>query len=138
MNNIEVFNRVTAEVFKELYENFPKPIILKAAELRAAAEITEDGWWEVSRGARLNPAGCALVWLNAEGFIRYSDESGCSLFANVILTAKGFAALNKSPESLSSKPTIGERIKEMSKTATAEMVGSLVKTALSYATGIPA
>jgi hypothetical protein len=133
MSNIEVFNRVVATVFKELYSSFPKPVFLKAAELRVAAEITDDAWWEVTRGANLNPVGCALIWLHDEGFIRYSDEAGCSVFANVVLTAKGFAALNKSPESLASKPTIGERLKELSKTATSETVSNLVKIALSQA-----
>lgn len=130
MNNIEVFNRIVATVFKELYGSFPKPLVLRTSEIRSSSEIADADWWEVTRGAKLNPVGCALIWLHDEGFIRYTDESACSMFVNVILTAKGFAALNKSPESLSSKPTIGERLKELSMTASSEAVSSLVRIAL--------
>ena len=136
MNNIDVFNRVVASAFRQLYESFPKPTTLKAGDMRDDCGLSteEDGWWE-AKSNHMNPIGCALVWLNDEGFIRYLDQSGYTTFVNVVLTSKGFAALSKSPESLQSKPTIGQRFKELSKTASSESVSALVKFALGSAFG---
>lgn len=130
MTNIEAFNLITAEIFKELYSQFPRPITFSVREFRGRLNLPEEAWWEQERGAKLNPAGCALIWLQEEGFVRYTGESACLTFSGLVLTSKGLAALNKTPEALSAKPTIGERLKELSRTASVETVGSLVRLAL--------
>jgi len=132
MNNIQVFNRIAAFVFKELYESFPKPIIIRAGDIRSMAEIEDADWWEETRGIKGNSAGVAIIWLHDEGFIRYQTGSNDgSQFFGVVLTNKGFAALNRTPDALQAKPTVGDRLKELSKNATTEFVGGLVKIALS-------
>jgi hypothetical protein len=132
MSNIDVFNRVVAVVFKQLYEAFPKPICISAGDIRLAAEIADEDWWEETRGLKGNTAGAAVIWLHDEGFIRYVSTTGSGTqFAAVVLTSKGFAALNRTPDALEPKPTVGERLKDLSKTATSEFVNGLVKVALS-------
>lgn len=132
MSNIEVFTRVTAEVFKELYEAFPKPIILQAHDLRSKADISDEDWWEESRGIKGNSAGVAIIWLHDEGFIRYQTGSNDgSKFTGVVLTTKGLTAMNRPIKSLEASPTVGDRLKELSKTTSTEIVVGLVKIALS-------
>lgn len=130
MTNIELFNDVTAEIFRQLYSNFPRPITIEVSKIKSSVRIPKEAWWEDTRW-KLNPVGCALEWLRDEGFVRYKDQAAGLQFSDVILTSKGFAALNRSPESLETKPTIGERLKELSDTASTETVSGLVRLALS-------
>lgn len=131
MNNIEQFNQITASILKLLYENFPKPLFVHTSELREAFGIEEKDWWQDRIGT--NPIGITIRWLAAEGFVRYSDDSKGLSFAGLVLTSKGLAALHKVPEALSPRTTIGERLKELSKDASAETVKHLVTLALSFA-----
>lgn len=137
MTNIELFNVTTAAVFRDLYAQFPRPIALDVPALRTQLEIPEEDWWEVARGTPLNPIGCAIHWLRDEGFVRFTQESACVKFFGVVLTSKGFAALNRAPESLSAKTTVGDRLKSLSVAASTETVAALVRTALSSVTALP-
>lgn len=126
MDNIEIFNRIVVATFKDLYENFPRPMLILTSKIRSQVEISNEDWWEQMKQ---NPVSSALIWLRDEQFIRYADQTSGSQFIDVVLTSKGFAALNKSPEALSTQPTIGDRVKEYSKTCTKEAVGAIVKMA---------
>jgi hypothetical protein len=128
MNNIDQFNAIVAGIFCRLYSEFPKPVHLEVEKLRTELGVEAKDWWQERNGS--NPIGSAIEWLQVEGFIRYSSQAHCQLFANVVLTAKGFAALNKVPDALTSKPTIGERIKELSCVMSSEVASSLVRIAL--------
>jgi hypothetical protein len=133
MNNIEVFNQVVATVFKELYENFPKPVVLQVKDIRTKAMILDEDWWEMKSGTKANPVYSAVIWLQEEGYLRFTTHSAPTIFHDVILTSKGFAALNKAPESLTTQPTIGERLRAMTGTMTKDGVGELVKFAFASA-----
>ena len=129
MDNISLFNYVTASVLRLLYENFPNPIMLDTGKLRVEFGISDEDWHEYRGGG--NSIGSDIRWLGDEGFVRYASEAGRgTAFASAVLTAKGLSALNRSPDVLTPKPTIGERLKEVGKTAATETITSLVKAAL--------
>jgi len=120
MDNISLFNYVTASVLRLLYENFPNPIMLDTGKLRVEFGISDEDWHEYRGGG--NSIGSAIRWLGDEGFVRYASEAGRgTAFAS---------AVNRSPDVLTPKPTIGERLKEVGKTAATETITSLVKAAL--------
>lgn len=129
MDNIDIFNRAVAGVLKKLYAEFPRPVELDTQSLGQELGFTSGEMQEtVVRG---NSIGWAIAWLGEEGFIRYSDSAGRNRhFANVVLTAKGLTCLNRTPESLEAKPTIGQQLKGLSVTASAEFVAGLVQIAL--------
>jgi hypothetical protein len=128
MDNIDVFNRIVVVVFQALHQAFPRPVTLAAREIRQQAEIPDDDWWEANHGTRGNSAGAAIVWLNDEGFLRYSaPTSDGSMFAGAVLTAKGLAILNRIPISIETRSTLGERLKDLTSTATREAVSAFVR-----------
>ena len=112
-----------------LYETFPKPITLDVAKFRRDAGLPEN-----SNADDSDEIGDVVNWLKDEEFINHSGEGGWGqLFTKVVLTAKGLAALNRVPDSLEPQITVGARLKELSRTASSEVVNVLVQTAIGFA-----
>ena len=131
MDNIEFFNRTTAALFKVLLAKFPSPILRFDTENFR----TESGLPANPSAEDSDDIGDVIKWLQAEGYIRVRDEAGFGqMFTGVVLTAKGLEALNRIPDSLTPKMTVGERLKELSREASREVVTSLVTVALTGST----
>lgn len=126
MDNIERFNRTAAAVFKALYQRFPTPIIRFDVEsLREPAGIPP-----LPADARFNEMGDAVVWLGAEGFLRYSDgPTDGRHFTKVVLTQKGLEAMSRVPESVG--VSVGDRLKELGRETSSQTVATLVQFAIS-------
>lgn len=103
--NMQLFDEITARVFAKLYETFPVATSVDCLSLTGRPEMDEYG--KVSREADV----CihAMRWLESEGYIKVGRFGNCHA-SEIVLTAKGLAALKSSPESLEYKQTLGERI----------------------------
>ena len=132
MDNIDCFNRVVTAILGDLYANFPRPIHMDMGKLKALAKIPDQDWSKAGARTKANLGQSTLQWLRKETFIDYADESE-TLFASVVLTSKGLTALNKPPDSLTPKSTIGELMKALSNAtssaATTETIRGLVRLA---------
>ena len=119
----DTVNKWIAIILGELYENFPKRIILCPEEIDKNADFQAQ---EAIKDL--------IIWLKEEGIIRYenTDISGC--FNDVSLTLKGFTVLNAVPDPLKKKENIGEffktAIKESSINAINQAVSKLFQTLL--------
>lgn len=129
MTNIDAFNIAAAVLLGKLHAEFPRPVMLNIDALRDESALAADAWWE--RGSD-NLLAATLRWLHAEGYVRYASEgAGGRRFAEVVLSARGLSALNRLPESLVAKATVGDRLKDLAYAASAEAVTALVRIALS-------
>lgn len=129
--NIDDFNRGCALIMGRLYASFPKPIVVKAAELDDGPERPDQEALEVY--------GATMEFLAEEGYVRFGSKTGpahARLFMNVCLTSKGLAALNRSPEALAApKGTIGDRVVEWSTTTIAGVARDAIRHAVAVILG---
>ncbi len=130
MTNIEDFNRGVTLIMAELYSHFPEPVNIKVAAL------DPDKFAELAEAQRRNKVyGHAMVFLKDEGYIRFNSMGGKhEQFAGVVLTSKGLAALNKTPQSLSEDSygsTLFDLAKAAANGATAEAFKQIVHGILS-------
>ena len=135
--NIEVFNLVAAKVFICLYEAFPTPTNINPLEIVISAVLEEKYDTESPQYKHLLTAADATVqFLIDESFIRiaggpqYIEVRG---FQNVVLTSKGFALLQKTPEAVDSTVDRRSYIERLTsatvsgaKVVASESIGSLV------------
>jgi len=99
--NIEIFNRVVAVTLVKLYESFPNPIPLAAADIghEAGEGFTEDIVEQMQ--LVMETAGNTITFLAEEGFLRFDPNSRCLSgpeFPDTRLTLNGFTLLGKVPE----------------------------------------
>ena len=126
MTNIERFNKVAAALFKVLYEKFPTPIVRFDVEsLREPAGLPPP-----EPNAHFSDLGSTVKWLADEGFIRYGSANFDRHFTMVVLSQKGLEAMNRVPDTLEPKVTVGERLKELGREASVQTVGALVQLAI--------
>jgi len=129
--NIEDFNRGCALILARLYSNFPEPVFIRVEQIdREADTLGEDA---NRRAKRLRVYGATMAFLAEEGFVRHSGAaSDKSAFANAILTSKGLAALNKSPDKLDQEhKSAGDILLEVSLDFLKEGAREIAKTAVS-------
>jgi len=96
--NVQEFNEITAVIFGQLYLTFPAP---RAMDPEFAAHMLglPDGRHGMSSGMIFKQVFAqTLKWLMDEGFVR---GDGIPALDGVVLTAKGMAAMNVVPPSLS-------------------------------------
>lgn len=135
--NIEVFNYVVAEVFVRLYATFPVPTTINPLDIVIRTALKEQYEENSPQQERfLNSIEATVQFLIDEKFIRiaggpqYLEVRG---FQNVVLTSKGFALLQKTPEAIDSnvdRRSYISRLKSATvsgaKVVATESIGSLV------------
>lgn len=152
MENIDAFNRYTAQVLGLLYKCFPIPLCLDhealARETLGAAASEADTVRQVVTGDEnaTRPTSAfrdeaALVWhticwLRDCDYIRTNDEIDRERRrpAKYVLSPKGFEVLSMIPASLESKTSYGERLAAAAgsasgaagKAAISELVGTVI------------
>lgn len=135
--HIDIFNKVVAKVFLQLYDNFPRSVDLDPTLIGmdiVLSEGLESGSEEFK--ALVGTPEATIDFLVIEGFIRFDPTSryiGKLSFPEAVLTAKGLALLQRVPESVDStidRRTYIERIKSATvngvKAALPEAIGALV------------
>ena len=135
--NIEVFNVVAAKVLVLLYEAFPTPT--KVDPLAIGLDVLLGEKYETDSPQYkhlVTSAEATVQFLIDEGFIRvtkgpqYLEVRG---FQNIVLTSKGFAVLQKTPEAVDStvdRRSYFDRLKSATvsgaKVVAAESIGAIV------------
>ncbi|WP_181301049.1 hypothetical protein [Rhodanobacter sp. PCA2] len=135
--NIEVFNVVAAKVLVLLYESFPTPT--NVDPLAVGLDILFGENYETDSpqyNHLITGAEATAQFLIDEGFIRvangpqYLEVRG---FQNIVLTSKGFALLQKTPEAVDctvDRRSYFERLKSATisgaKAVAAESIGAVV------------
>ncbi|MBF0177504.1 MAG: hypothetical protein HQL63_11765 [Magnetococcales bacterium] len=113
MENIDDFNRGVGLILGNLYQTFPIPTILKIAELEAFEDVPDP----TRKVRRLLVYSATMYFLQEERFLRTTGaagKKGHDMFANVILTSKGLAALSKTPGALATgQNTAGDVLAEL-------------------------
>ncbi|MDP2783293.1 MAG: hypothetical protein Q8O38_01675 [Sulfurimicrobium sp.] len=134
--NIEDFNRGCALILAKLYSNFPEPVFIHIDQLDREADTLGEA--QDVRARRLRIYGATMAFLSDEGYIRHSGSASVKdAFANVILTSKGLAALNKSPAKLDqSHKSAGDILLEVSMDFLKEGAREVAKTAVSSLWGM--
>lgn len=152
MDNIDAFNRYTAQILGLLYKRFPIPLCLDhealARETLGAAASEADtvrqvvtGDENATRPTSVFREEAALVWhtiswLRDCDYIRTNDEIDHERRrpAKYVLSPKGFEVLSMIPASLESKTSYGERLAAAAgsasgaagKAAISELVGTVI------------
>lgn len=136
--NIECFEYAAAALLAELYAEFPRPMLVLSKDFEArmvkSSLISEECVWGESCG-RPNESLVAstLAWICEEGMARYASRSG-GKFTGVVLTAKGFNALNSPVLPASGQETNGQRIAKFAKdsilSGISEAIGAVVRSTL--------
>lgn len=91
--NIEDFNRGCALILGHLYQHFPVPVGLDVSALATHEEL--DGANDARRRERIAVYEATFEFLREEGLLRRTEWIGDTFGAGVVLTAKGFSALNR-------------------------------------------
>ncbi|WP_321821736.1 MULTISPECIES: hypothetical protein [unclassified Burkholderia] len=107
--NIEKFDELAANVFANLYENFPVRISLFANTFGYDLSYKTN---KVGGVIYNSPADCAfftdaLKWLRMAGYIDFSI-SASGPWGNAVLTAKGLEVLKATPSSISPSQPMGD------------------------------
>ncbi len=107
MQNLDVFNFATLEIFHRCIENFPIDVEIDPTQIALAVadyfEVPKSAEETFTHFSNLDQICMhAVWWLRDEGFVRTKSEmmSGTS---SVIITQKGLNALNSSPSILENK-----------------------------------
>lgn len=134
--NIDLFNRFSLAVFRELYLSFPVEVDLNVNDLVLSVTPT-DGSYEETFDA-LSMGGNALDFLASEGFLTHKGSLlDCSQYHQVRLTMKGLAVLGSTPASLEKSESLISKILAVSgkglKDAASEQVQSLAGQAFALA-----
>lgn len=135
--NIEVFNQVAARTFVMLYEAFPAPRNLEPALIGLDVVLSEkyppDG---THHEALVSSVWSAIQYLIDESYIRLDPNSrdlSVAGYAGAVLTSKGFALLQKTPESVDpnvDRRSFFDRLKDVTtsgvKASAPEAVGAII------------
>jgi len=130
--NVEEFNAIAGLAFAQLYKEFPARIDISKDAIADAMGVSSD----------LLPSGRSfsqilaftLTWLQDEGYISRSPHPGHGYLRNVVLSEKGFRALNAVLPSLGLDP-VGSHLRNLSDQPSAgrsaasqiaDVVGSLI------------
>jgi hypothetical protein len=125
MNKVEIFNKGAALILAKLYEEFPTPIILDVTKL-------DTGVTEEDAGVYAD----TVSFLRNENFIRSGNSvNQGKKTSNVVLTSKGLAVLNSSPEVLQVKAPLGERVKEVAKSGSKEVLSAIMQAVIGAVVG---
>ncbi len=125
MKNLEQFNQITVWALGNLYDNFPKPLMLQV----------EDFDPEFDRNMQ-ESFGATIEFLESEGFLRITDKyDDGTTFGQVTLTMKALNALNSIPESIKEGKSLGQKMSEIAKKGSLETFKSVVGELVKYGIG---
>lgn len=116
MSNMDDFNEAVAVILAKLYETFPRGTLLVVRDL--AKDASDD---------RLGNFGGTISFLQKEGFISYESRLRDEQFNGVVLTSKGLAILNSTPESLKESKSLGSKLVAVLKEGSKEAIKALVQ-----------
>ena len=128
--NIDDFNRGAALILAHLYRTFPVPCLIKVNELDRHPDLIAD---ETERRDRRHTIyASAIGFLADEGYLRFKSASSAGdVYLHVILTSKGLAALQRTPEVLDVRPkTAGDRLIEAMGMGTTEVAKGIIREAM--------
>ncbi|MEM1435862.1 MAG: hypothetical protein AAGG11_17510 [Pseudomonadota bacterium] len=91
--NIDEFFRDAARALLSLYDAFPRPIILYVEDLNGPDETDEFGLHSPRHLACYE----ALLWLGAEGYLRFADAIKQEALDQAVLSERAFLMLNRRP-----------------------------------------
>lgn len=137
MKNIEMFDIFTGYIFKELYENFPIPLVMESEDMIRSIPKTALPV-EADNGTLIFSE--TMFWLEDSGFIRFQSPKKSTPIMNlepytyfhmVTLTAKGLEVMKRVPKSLRRENSIGDDIVEAAKSGIKTKLSDLVAAALS-------
>ena len=128
MKNIDLFETYTAAIFARLYEAFPLPCALDAQQISDCPGIDEFG--AMQKPAEICRA--TMGWLADSGYIRAAGATQYAM-TGAVLTAKGLEALKATPEALSGKTPVGERIAQLVATGSMDLAREAARVAISSA-----
>lgn len=131
--NIDDFNRACAAIFARLYAGFPEPLLIDIRAICDQLAVEVETKEEVLGRARL--ISSTLRFLAAEGFFRCGEHLG-AYAEDVVLTAKGLAALNRTPATLRPhEKSVGDNLVALARDLTKDGVKEGVKAAIRVALG---
>jgi hypothetical protein len=116
--HIELFNELAAWILGEAYGVFPGHVYLKAAEFFPGATLEQ-------RALFAN----TIDFLKREGFVIGHVVAVDGSMADATLTSRGLAILNRVPDSVAGKATLGERARTAGKSVVVTAVGDAAKEA---------
>lgn len=131
-DNIARFDQHTGQVFALLYENFPVPVLLKAADFVDTHLVHNEHLGGDVASPESEFFSHTVAWLKRAGYIDVQELDPRHLYTRgAVLTVKGLEVLNVQPDNLSKSLSLGERIYTAAKTEGSDMLRSLVREALS-------
>ena len=133
MNNIDQFNQYTAAIFAKLYDAFPVRIELTADDITGIEFDRESLFYENNVQSPKEWDFCVATWewLKEAGYIWHeggSSEGWKACYA--VLTPKALEALRSTPDTIDSGRTVGDRLREVAKAGSQEMVKQTVQLAM--------
>lgn len=130
-SNIKRFDELTGQILGVLYEGFPVPRVLLLADLVPDGYSFDDflGFDIPNENGEFLFA--CIEWLAESGYLRFKDKVQATGYTECVLTAKGLEVLKATPDSLSTKSSLGEQLVEASKTGAKSLIGDLAGQALS-------
>lgn len=107
--NIDIFNRCVGEFLARLYENFPRRIDIRFADVPENLFDETDSMGQVER--KFEGYEHAVKWLCDAGYAwaHHVDDRGAE---GIVLSSKGLEVLRAKPRSLFQRKPIGELIVE--------------------------
>ncbi len=135
-SNIERFDEIAAQVLGRLYQEFPLPVYLAAADFVSTATC----YCEATCGDVPSPDArffeSSVLWLGEAGYLRYAEHQyQLASFRDVVLTAKALEVLKAIPESLTGH-TLGERLADGAKTGGKELALEAIRQVFAYSVRI--
>ena len=147
-SNIDRFNQYAGFFLARLYESFPVPVDLDCHEAvyhrpllgtPGEGSISDKELQRASCDAEVAFAAHTLKWLSETGYFKAEYFRLHDVQAiRVVLTPKGFEALNAAPASLTRSGPLGQQLSDLSKSAAneagkaaiGEIVGQIIGVAL--------
>lgn len=121
MTNLDHFNRITATVLSKCFERFPVPCDFSYKEFypeECGQDV--DDFDEVFYHT--------MLWLQHYGYIYFwKPELSATSFYHVSLTEKSLNILNKIPESLEEKVSLGQKLCSVMKSGVKGATNEIIK-----------
>jgi hypothetical protein len=124
MSSMDDFNKGTAILLDKLYTAFPQQLSLKVSTLDPQADSN----------TLLNYRD-TILFLKREGFIHFDSWANGEppFFNGVVLTSKGLAILNSTPDALKERGTLGQKLGYALKVGSGEALKTLINQIISGA-----
>lgn len=131
MHNIDDFNRGCALILNALYQRFPVTIDLTINGLDDYNDLPSANHERIE--VRLEVYSSTVQFLADEGLLRYKhkDIRGL-LFTETVLTSKGLAALQKTPDAIAApRKTLADRLQAGLGSVSKDVLREVIKALLS-------